>query len=373
MRTAIGILAILFCLFLMQATARIGFSRLLSKYALVANSIPAADEAVRLSPSDPDAYRARAAVLNNLQMTADASKSLESATSLRYRDDYLWLELGSAREETGDTAGALAAFDQAVRWAPYYAHTHWQRGNLLLRMGRYDEAFAELRTAAAANRGYLPNLIDLAWGVSRGDLNTTKQLIHLNDDAERLALIRFLASRKAFRNAFEIWSGSDSVVPVLFNGGFEDQILLNDAAFGGWSLSAQQTKNKLAIDVSEKAAGARSLQINFGGEWNPGTSLLSQTVVVEPGKTYRLSLSVKTRDLMTGGPPLLTVNDAVNNQLLGRSENFPSGTTPWAKLNFDFTTLATSEAVVIRLQRNNCDSSPCPIFGILWLDEIHID
>ena len=305
-------------------------------------------------------------------MTAEASKSLESATSLRYRDDYLWLELANAREETGDTAGALAAFDQAVRWAPHYAHTHWQRGNLLLRMGRYDEAFAELRTAAAANRSYLPNLIDLAWGIARGDLNTTKQLIQLNDEGVRATLIRFLASKKAFRNAFELWNGSDSAAPMLFNGGFEDQILLNDATFGGWILSPEQTKNKLALDVSEKFAGTRSLQIAFGGEGSPGTPLLSQTVIVEPGKTYRVFFSVKTKDLVTGGPPIITVNDAVNNQLLGKSENFPTATSPWVKLNFDFTTLATSEAVVIRLQRNNCESSPCPIFGTLWLDEIHI-
>jgi hypothetical protein len=305
-------------------------------------------------------------------MTAEASKSFETATTLRYRDDYLWLELGNAREETGDTAGALAAFDQAVRWAPHYAHTHWQRGNLLLRMGRYDEAFAELRTAASANRNYLPNLIDLAWGIARGDLNTTKRLIKFNDDAERSTLIRFLVNRKAFRDAFEVWNGSDSAVPMLFNGGFEDQIFLNDAPFGGWNLSPVQTTNKLALDVSEKFAGGRSLQINLGGEWNPGTPLLSQTVIVEPRKTYQVSFSVKTKDLVTGGPPIITVNDAVNNQLLGKSENFPSGTSPWVKLNFDFTTLATSEAVVIRLQRNNCDSSPCPIFGTVWLDEIYI-
>src|SRR5215210_1243621 len=164
-RFAVAILAIVFCIFLIQATARIGFSRLLSRYALTANSIPAADEAVRLSPSDPDAHRTRATVLSHLQMTREASESLESATSLRYRDDYLWLELGNAREELGDTAGALTAFDQAVRWAPYYAHTHWQRGNLLLRMGQPNDTFSELRTAAAANPRYAPNLIDLAWGV----------------------------------------------------------------------------------------------------------------------------------------------------------------------------------------------------------------
>jgi tetratricopeptide (TPR) repeat protein len=403
MRIAAGVVAVLLCLFLMQAAARFGFSRLLSRYALIANSIPAADQAVRLTPSDPDAHRARAAVWNRLQMPGEAVKSLEAATSLRYRDDYLWLELGKAKEESGDTEGALLAFDQAVRWAPYYAHTQWQRGNLLLRMGRFEEAFAELRKAALANRTYLPNLIDLAWSISREDMKTAEQLIDIQDDRERLALIRFLAGKgkskevinqvhllstplssenkdelvrllfaaKAFRDAFALWS--DAPPPVLFNGGFEEQLLLNDSAFGGWTLSPQQTKNKLSIDVSEKSAGSRSLQINFGGEWIPGTPLLSQTVIVEPNKSYRIFFSVMTRDVVTGGPPAFTVNDASNNELLGKSENLPAETTPWLKLDVEFTTLATSEAAVLRLQRNNCESSPCPIFGVMWLDDIYIE
>ena len=89
---------------------------------------------------------------------------------------------------SGDTQGALAALDQAVRWAPHYAHTHWQRGNLLLRMGRANEAFTELRTAAAANPRYAPNLIDLAWGISRNDLKTTEALLNIKTDNDRLAV-----------------------------------------------------------------------------------------------------------------------------------------------------------------------------------------
>jgi len=403
MRLIIGILGIVACLFLMQATARIGFSRLLAKYALLENSLPAADEAVRLSPSDPETHHARATVLSRLQMPAEAVASLDAATSLRSRDDLLWLELGNAREEVGDTQGALAALDQAVRWAPHYAHTHWQRGNLLLRMGRLDEAFAELREAAAANRNYLPNLIDLAWGISRGDIKTTENLVRIKDDSERLALIRFLAGNgkgketidqigllqaplpvetrnelarrlfaaKSFRDAFDVWRTGDQK-PALFNGGFEEQLVLSDAGFGGWILSPDQTKSKLAIDVSQKFAGTKSLQITFDGNWTPGAPLLSQTFVVEPSKTYRVTFSLKTKDLVTGGPPIFTVNDATTNQLLGQSENFPS-TGSWSRLSFDFTTLATSEAAVIRLQRNNCEPAPCPIFGVVWLDEITIE
>ena len=403
MRIVIGVLGIAVCLFLIQASARVGFSRLLARYALVANSVPAADEAIRLSPSDPDAHRTRALVLTRQQQPAEAVKSLEAATNLRYRDDYLWIELGNAREEAGDTAGALTAFDQAVRWAPHYAHTHWQRGNLLLRMGRRDEAFAELRNAATANRGYLPNLIDLAWGISREDINATEKFVEIKNDTERLALIRFLARKgkgketnaqmqllsapvakehkdevvrllfaaKAFNDAFDLWTSELCCsMPTLFNAGFEDAQILNEPGFGGWVLSPQH-KIKMAIDVSEKFAGTKSLQLNFDGEWNPGTPLLSQTVLVEPATTYPVTFNIKSKDLVTGGPLTLTVNDAENGQLLGKSEDFPS-TNSWATLNFDFSTLETSKAAVIRLQRSNCSSSPCPIFGTLWLDEISI-
>ncbi len=137
--------AIACCLLLMQAAARFGFARLLGKYAVVAVSLPAANQALAIAPSDAEVHRARARVLNRLQMPDEAQKSFETASSLRYRDDYLWLELGTTREELGDTNAALAAFDQAVRWAPYYAHTNWQRGNLRLRMGQYSEALTDLR------------------------------------------------------------------------------------------------------------------------------------------------------------------------------------------------------------------------------------
>jgi len=398
------ILAIGSCLFLIQASARFGVSRIFVRYALATNSIEGADEAVQLTPSDPEAHRARATIFNRLQKPDEAAKSLEKATALRYRDDYLWIELGNTREELGDTEAALAAMDQAVRWAPYYAHTRWQRGNLLLRMGRANDAFTDLRSAAVANPRYAPNLIDLAWGISRNDPKTTEALLDIKNDKERLALIRYLARNgkgrevldeirllsaplstenkgevarllfdaRAFNQSYVLLrpAGADRV-PLLLNSGFEDPLVLNESGFD-WIIAPQQ-KNRLAIDVSEKSSGAKSLQINLDGAWTPGTPLLSQTFVVDPNTSYRLSFAVKTKDLVTGGPPLIVVNDAANNQLLARSENFPTATSPWTKLSFDFTTLPTSQAAVIRLQRNNCDSSPCPIFGTLWLDEFSIE
>lgn len=365
---AFTIIGVLLCLFLIQASARFGLSRLLTRYALISNSVSVANEAVELSPSDPEAHRARAAILNRLQMPGEAVKSLETAATLRYRDDYLWIELGNTKEELGNTTGALAAMDQAVRCAPHYAHTHWQRGNLLLRMGRPDEAFAELKEATAANQTYFPNLMDLAWGVSRGDLKAAQDLIGIKNDSERNAWVRFLFASKAFREAGELSGLSNS---SILNGGFEEPLILNETGFG-WIVSPEH-KNRLAIDVSEKLEGAKSLQINLDGNWPPGTALLSQIVIVDPETSYRLSFAVKTKDLVTGGPPVITVSDAANNELFGKSEILPTATSPWTTLSFEFTTLPNSQAAVIRLQRNNCDSSPCPIFGTLWLDQFHIE
>ncbi|HEU4871405.1 MAG TPA: carbohydrate binding domain-containing protein, partial [Pyrinomonadaceae bacterium] len=328
-----------------------------------------------------------------------AARSLESAVALRYRDDYLWIELGNTREDLGDTSGALAALDQAVRWAPYYAHTHWQRGNLLLRMNRSTEAFADLRQAAAANQKYLPNLIDLAWGISKGDVKTTEALVAIDNDTERLAFIRYLAGKgkgkdvidqlqhlttlrsteannelarllfasKSFRDASILAHATTS---TFVNGGFEDPLVLNDVTFG-WVV-APEYKNHLAVDVSEKLEGAKSLQINFSGNWAAGTALLSQTLVLEPEQTYRVSFAIKTKDVVTGGPPFIAVRDATNNQLLGKSENFPTATNPWLTLNFEFTTQPNSQAAIVRLERNNCDAT-CPIFGTLWLDQFLIE
>ena len=401
-RFGAAVAAIGVCLLLIQAAARIGFSRLLTRYAVAFNSLPAADAATQLTPADADAHRARAAVLNHHQRPAEAEASLETATSLRYRDDYLWLELGTTREDLADNEGALAAFDQAVRWAPHYAHTHWQRGNLKLRMGRYDEAFAELRQAAASNRKFFPNLIDLAWGLLGGDPTAMESLIQIKDDNDRLEFARFLARKgkgvevigqsgflttplslenraelarllvaaKQFREAFAIRNGINAP-KELVNGGFEEPLVFNDTAFA-WIVSRGPSKTKLAINVSEKRSGAKSLQISFDGEWNTATPLLSQTVVVEPGQRYRISFAVRTKDLVTGEPPRVFVSDAASDQVLAKSEGFPQSS-EWQIVKFEFTTLPTSEAVVIRVQRNSCASQPCPIFGVVWLDDFLLE
>jgi tetratricopeptide (TPR) repeat protein len=406
LRVGVGIVAIVCCLLLMQSAARFGYARLLGKYAVAASSIRAADEAVVLAPADAEVHRARARVLNRLQMPAEARKSFEIASRLRYRDDYLWLELGGTREELGDTGAALAAFDQAVRYAPYYAHTYWQRGNLKLRMGQYNEAFDDLRAAAASRKSYVPALIDLAWGISRGDAKTTERLIQISTDQDRFAFARFLAQKgkgkesveqfrllvagrsdentrqlvrdlmtaKAFREAFELWRTDPSLKPpIILNGGFEDRIDLAspDSTFG-W-LVFGKSEAKIVRDESEKLSGRASLLLALNGDWKGPAETITQTIVVEPERRYRISFGVKTKEIVTGGPPAIVVKDAVTSEQLGQSEAFATPSSDWQTMRFEFSTRPGTQALLLEFTRvtNACD--PCPIFGELWLDDFVIE
>lgn len=390
----------------MQSAARFGYARLLGKYAVAASSIRAADEAVALAPADAEVHRARGRVLSRLQMAGEARNSFEIASRLRYRDDFIWLELGRTREEIGDTSAALAAFDQAVRYAPYYAHTYWQRGNLKLRMGQYNEAFVDLRAAAASRKSYVPSLIDLAWGLSRGDANVAEQLIQISTDYDRFAFARFLARKgkgkesveqfrllvtersdenrralvrdliagKAFRDALELWRTDPSLKPpVILNGGFEDAIELGspDSTFG-WIVFGK-SEAKIVRDESEKLSGRASLLIGLNGNWNGPAETISQTIVVEPDRRYRISFAVKTKEVVTGGPPAIAVKDVASYKQLAHSEAFPTPSSDWQRMGLEFTTTPETQAILLAFTRVAGPCNPCPIFGELWLDDFVIE
>jgi len=80
---------------------------------------------------------------------------------------------------------------------------------------------------------------------------------------------------------------------------------------------------------------------------------------------------VRTKDIVTGGLPLLLVRDgSAEHHELCRSALFGPGTTDWKVSTLDFTTGATTQAIAIALTRENCTSNPCPIFGSLNLDSV---
>src|SRR4029450_555089 len=85
-RLAITIAVGVACVMLMKYTASFGLSRILGRFSVGANSLAAANEAVTLAPSDPEAHQARSILLNQIGQTAEAVQEMELAVTLRPQD-----------------------------------------------------------------------------------------------------------------------------------------------------------------------------------------------------------------------------------------------------------------------------------------------
>lgn len=410
LRIVLAALGLLVCLWGFWTAGRAGLSRLLSKYALATASTTApllspADEAVRLAPLDPNAHFNRAVVLWALNRQPEALEEYERAAALRPRDYYLWMILGSSRDQTDDEQGALAALRQAVETAPFYAQPRWQFGNVLFRAGQSEEGFNEMRRAALSDQTFLANMIDLAWGATNKDPAATAQLVQPDAKHWRVALAHFFARRgqpaealklyraagtlpeqerqtlinellaaKGYAEAYEVWAAGDDKTTrpgtaQITNGSFETQLSFDETGFG-WQFVRAENTLKISLDTTEPRAGAHSLRLDWNGNPPPTTPVISQLVLVEPNTRYRLSFALRTQEIVSGGLPFLIVTDksGSDNQTLAQSKPLPKGTNNWQDYSVEFVTAAGTRAILVGLQRESCGGDPCPIFGRLWLD-----
>lgn len=408
-RLMIVILGLFACVWGVWNSGREGLSQLLTAYGAAANRLDAADRAVQLGASIPEAHYVRAGLLADAGARAEALEEYERAVALRPRDYALWLELGRAREQAHETDGAIAAFREAVRLAPFYAVPRWQLGNTLFRAGRLDEAFAELRRAVDGNPKLLPQALELAQAAFKGDAQAVEQAIQPRTPALHLGLARFfvrqgkmneaiaqfraagtasneerrsllaeLLAAKRFAEAYEVWaSGRSSTLAVdssgnalVMNGGFEEAVTLNEPGFG-WQLPQNMPTLQAAQDTANPRADAQSLRLVWNGNADPSSPVLSQLLLVEPAARYQLRFAARTENLVSGGLPIVVMTDAVSNdaRVLGAAVTLPQGTNSWQDYSIEFTTASATTAVLLSVRRQNCSNPLCPIFGRVWLDD----
>ena len=397
------LVGIVVCVLAMRSASLLAMSRMFVRYSQATGNSWTAQRAIAMTPSDADTYRTRAAV-SVAQAPAGAVADLERAVSLRPADYSLWMDLGLARDQNGDAAGALAAFDQAVARAPYYAMPHWQRGNLLLRMGQYDAAFNDLNQAAESNPELIPAFIDLSWSLAKSDAKVTAQLVRVNTKSGHTALARFFAShgkpeealqqldaagvvaddirgelverliqKESFKEAYKVWSSGRSIENTpIFDGGFETSLSFDQGGFN-WRIPRQLQAVSISLDSTEPHSGAKNLRIEFAGDSVPGNNLAAQLVIVEPSRHYQLNFAARSEDIVSGGLPVVVVTDAAGERkIVGKSAPISRGTTGWTSMTFDFTTQPTTSGIVLGIQRQSCTTGPCPIFGAASFDSFSL-
>ncbi len=366
--------------------------------------------AVRWAPGDPLTHWR----LGSLEEKTFSAESMAAAVN-EYREavrlspnDYrYWMELGRALESSGDPERSEKALRRAVDLAPAYSHPRWQFGNLLLREGKYEEAFNQLGRAAEADDQMRPQVFELAMRIFAGDIDQIAKIacstpaaraqfavylvsVQKVDDAMRMwgtitpadrraqtaltgEMDDVLVTAKQFRAALNLRRElqPDANLPVagqIWNGNFESPLTSSRADPFGWQVNSRPAA-QVTID-SLAHAGQGSLQITFKSSSTLEKIKVSQTVVVEPGAQYRLEYYVRTQDLVSASTPVLSIVDAADGAALAASKPVPSGTNQWEKITLDFTTNPKHDGITIGFNRADCsDTQVCPIFGLVWYDD----
>ena len=377
--------------------------------------LEAAQAAMHLAPDDPWTHGAVASIKKRSflpEELADAVHHYEEAVRLSPNDYRFWLELGRAREQSGDSAGGEKALRRAVELAPSYAYPHWYLGNLLLRAGRGEEAFSELRRAADADSALRPQLFNVAWTLYSQNVEEIRKLVgdsataraefalyltergRLDDalalwsslqPAERKAqgeagskLMKSLLAQKRYRAALDILRSLNPQVEAesagqFINGGFEEDIDTASENFSNWQIKSEP-EAQIAIDGSTHHEGARSLRILFKASATLSFNAVAQLVVVEPATQYRFECFVRAKDLKSAGTPLIEIIDARDGAtVLAATQPIASGTYDWQQVTINFKTPPQTEAVTVRIGRSMCGGDAvCPIFGMVWYDDFNL-
>lgn len=377
-----------------------------------AQDFETAESAARLAPSDPQSHL-KVARLRRISFDPEelpvALSYYERAAALAPNDWLIWTEYGRSLGAAGDTEGGVRALRRATELAPHYAQPRWHLGNALLRAGRFDEAFAELRLAGEADPTLLAQVFNLAWQVYDQDMTRVIETIGSSPNA-RAQLTVVLVGRKRLDDAYSVWStltpeekavhagagealiralyeqgqhpralralgeqGVSGVAPEkIANGSFETDIAPPGTRFFEWQVVGVPPGAAVAIDSRAAHGGQRALRVSFAASSQIDFKSVSQLIVVQPSTRYRLTFFVRSEELKSAATLYTEVLDGSGTTVLGASPLLPTGTHEWRPVTIEFTTGPQTQSVLVRLSRAGCADGVCPIFGKIWYDDFDL-
>lgn len=304
------------------------------------------------------------------------------ATELNPYESRYWLDLGDARLLSGDSAGAEAAMEKALRADPRTPETLWRIGNFWLRARQPARAFPYFRQVLLNDRSLILPVIQ----TSHRALGDPEIILREVLPAQPLFLIpylRFLVREHETPAAARVWQVLVGVhqpfeaQQVLF---YVDYLLAtHEAAQAEKAWRDLQGLRLLPVDPpTPGAAGPELLHnamlrapilnggfdwrvvthprvvvtlgpgrqgedppavtIRFSGEDNLHYRHFFQYVVVEPRTRYRFQAWVSTEEVTTDSGPRLEMADAYDPQVPVAYSPELVGTDPWTQLQVEFVT-----------------------------------
>jgi O-antigen ligase len=378
-----------------------GFSRLESSLARIDTDLSDIQNNIIKLPFDADFYQTGALLGEKAGNLEIISENLTQAIYYRPKDYVLWLKLGKTRELQGQNEAAESAFRQTLELAPFYGEPFYDYGNFLIRNNRKAEGFEQLHSAFKRNYRYFGKVYGLARRETGENAEQTIKLLSPLDLPEKESLAELLLAqtdyasipgiacreedltalkrselivklleKRQFLYAYQIYTRNCYLVDKnnLLDGDFETGQLENNLGFG-WRRGNLPETVKIGFDNQTYLSGNHSLGLVFNGVCEPSLPLIAQTLVVEKNHYYRLTFVYRTDKITGGSPPVLQLilKQAGNDEMF-KEIKLAENSGDWVKYSIPIETDNQVEALEIRLARQNCKESLCPIFGRLWLD-----
>ena len=376
--------------------------------AVQSDTVEVAALAADLATDDPQTHYAFAVLSEKTFATEDMQRAVgeyELAASRSPNNYLLWLDLGRARERNGDQPGAERALRKALELGPNYSRVQWALGNVLLRQGKSDEAFAEIRKALAGDENYTNAAATMAWQIFEGDVAAVRNAIGDSSQANA-AFATMLTGQKRFDEAFDIWErlpqdekkttlkengqilyrqflesgkyrfasrigeqiGITSDSREVANGGFEEPVTAQSPDIFTWQI-AEGLSPRIGPTDGQKHGGIYSLLMSFG-QGSKAIRQVSQTIAVEPSTNYVLELYYRS-DLKTQSKIKWEIVAAANGKALASTDAIMPAA-DWTTVRISFTVPEDIDGVVLRFAAGDCDSATCSISGNIWFDDFSL-
>lgn len=394
-----------FLIFLIAAAYREGLSHYYAATAFRSGLDADLAAAISYQPENPYAYRTEAEVRMRNKDHSAAIDAIQKAIAIRDGDYLLWLQLGYARQQLGELDAAAEAYQKSIDLAPNYSRPKYYMGMLLLDADRDEEAFEYLTKAAELDPELAPTVRRLA-RKSFDDPQAIEAALHpatpdakrsvarylikydymtdsiraflLSDElssAEKNEFVEYLLHKRKYQLAREVWLSRPGQDPAagalpLYDGGFE-RITESDPSGLGWQIEQKMSAIAVTRDRENVHSGENSLNIRFAGGVDFYRPIVSQVAFINSGRRCTLVFYYRSTDIVSAGLPSIVVTDAVSNETIAASDPIADTKGEWIRGQLTFTA-KNDPAVVISLQRPNCNTNPCPIFGNLSLDDISI-
>lgn len=370
--------------------------------------------AVRLEPANPEYWYLLGRYQQfNLEQpdAALAEASYRKAIALNPLNTDAWLDLATAYELDGDSAGAAAAYLQARKSYPSSADVSWRYGNFLLRQGQRVQAYTEMRRAIEADphraalafsRAYRsnPNIDEILQQLLPAKPNVYVAVISEAVGARQLAaaqtvwmqlitlrprlsiqdvdqLVSALLQAGDLAAARRVWDQGVATMnlppllqplgSVLWDPSFESDI--NGYSFS-WHYESITQGVSISLDRSEKLSGIKSLRLSFDGKHNPNLEAACALGLVQPSTTYHFSGWIRTKDITTESGIGFRVRSMDDSQMPVFNAREFHGTNPWTVEEQDLTAGKNTHRVLVCVTRDPSDNPEVRISGTAWVDDV---